>query len=155
MKNLIWLVWMSLVWLSPVLAEAATDSHYVINGGEVYDKDSDLTWQRCSVGQRWQDGAGCSGDIQIFTFQDAQRQSERDWRVPTKEELAELIDHDRQDFPTIDQDAFPGMSEGRPTYWTSTPNSADRSWDVRFEDGYVTDDVNVRRFAVRLVRSGK
>jgi hypothetical protein len=28
-------------------------TRYDIKGGEVFDKKSNLTWQRCSVGQTW------------------------------------------------------------------------------------------------------
>jgi hypothetical protein len=47
------------------------------------------------------------------------------------------------------------MVEDDATCWTSTPNNDDRSWDVRFMGGNVTDDVNVQHFAVRLVKSEK
>ncbi|MGA8147050.1 MAG: DUF1566 domain-containing protein [Gallionellaceae bacterium] len=155
MKNMIWVALLTLSVLSPTLANAAPNPRYIINGGEVYDKDNNLTWQRCSVGQDWKEGTGCVGTVKTFTFQDASRQANGNWRVPTREELATLIDQQRQNFPTIDMDAFPDMNEEFPTYWTSTPSDADRSWDVRFTDGNVTDDVSVRRYAVRLVRSGK
>jgi hypothetical protein len=39
----------------------AVNSRYVIQGDTVYDKKTDLTWQRCSVGQRWAEGKGCVG----------------------------------------------------------------------------------------------
>lgn len=155
MKNLIWVALLALSVFSPALANATPNPRYVINGGEVYDKDNNLTWQRCSVGQNWNEGAGCVGTVKTFTFQDAQRQANGNWRVPTREELASLIDPGRQIFPTIDMEAFPGMSDNTPTYWSSTSSDADRSWDVRFTTGSVTDDVSGYRFAVRLVRSGK
>jgi len=154
-KNLKWVMWIALAVLAPALAEAAANPHYVINGSVVYDKDTNLTWQRCSVGQHWKDPAGCSGNIRELTFEEAQRQAKGDWRMPSKDELAGLIDPTRQDFPSIDPGAFPDMSGDSATYWTSTPNTAERSWDVRFKDGNVTDDVNAWHFAARLVKSGK
>lgn len=161
MKNLIWILTLTLTLAGflPALAGAAPNPRYVINGGEVYDKDKNLTWQRCSVGQNWNEGAGCTGTVRTFTFEEAQRQAVDKWRVPTRDELASLIDPARTvfpNFPTLDVDAFPGMSEDETTYWTSSRTSdPDRSWDVRFTDGNVTDDVSVRKYAVRLVRSGK
>ena len=73
----------------------AANSRYVIQGDTVYDKKTDLTWQRCSVGQRWAEGKGCVGVIKTFTFDDAQRQGNGMWRVPTKNELGTLIDQNR------------------------------------------------------------
>ncbi len=155
MKNIAWIMWITLAAFTPTLAAAAANPHYVIKGSEVYDKDTNLTWQRCSVGQNWKDGVGCSGTIRTFTYEEAQRQASGNWRMPNKDEMAGLIDHDRQDFPTIDADAFPDMSRDSATYWTGTPETDERSWDVRFKDGNVTDDVNSWRFAIRLVKNGK
>jgi hypothetical protein len=155
MKNLIWALLFALAAFLPGLVYAAPNVRYEINGGEVYDKDQNLTWQRCSIGQKWQEGTGCTGIIKTFTFQDAQRQAEGNWRVPTGEELAGLIDRGRQNFPTIDIEAFPDMNIDIPTYWSSTPSDSNRSLDVRFTNGNVTDDINERRYAVRLVRNGK
>ncbi len=154
-KNLKWVMWIALAVLTPALAEAAANPHYVVEGSVVYDKDTNLTWQRCSVGQQWRDPQGCSGTIHELTFDEAQRQAKGDWRMPTKDELAGLIDPAREDFPTIDADAFPDMSISAATYWTSTRDSDSRSWDVRFKDGNVTNDVDGWRFAARLVKSGK
>ncbi len=89
------------------------DSRYVIKGDTVYDKKTNLTWQRCSVGQRWERN-GCTGNIERFTFDDAQKQGDRTWRVPTKEELASLIDENRRargQKPMINVTAFPNMTE--------------------------------------------
>jgi hypothetical protein len=155
MKKLTWVMLFALAGLSQTPADAAPSSRYVINGDEVYDTVTDLTWKRCSVGQTWKDGAQCAGPVRVFSFDQAQRLADGDWRVPTKDELASLIDPGRQDFPTIDAEAFPDMNENRPTYWSSTPSNAERSWDVRFTVGNITDDVNAYPFAVRLVRSGK
>jgi hypothetical protein len=34
---------------------------FSLKGGEAYDAKYNLTWQRCSVGQRQDEGAGCLG----------------------------------------------------------------------------------------------
>jgi hypothetical protein len=155
MKNPVLVVLFTLSSLFSCVVHATPNPRYEINGGEVYDKDSNLTWQRCSVGQAWKDGAGCVGKLSTFTFQDAQRETGGKWRVPNREELAGLIDHSHEDFPTIDADAFPGMSQDAPTYWSSTSSNSERAWDVRFTVGNVSDDVVERKYALRLVRSGK
>jgi Protein of unknown function (DUF1566)/Tetratricopeptide repeat len=97
----------------------ASSSRYVINGGEVYDKKTDLTWQRCSVGQRWKEDIGCAGVIKTFSWEDAQQLTSGSWRVPTKQELATLVDKSRDDWPTIDREVFPDTDFSH--YWTSKP----------------------------------
>ena len=134
------------------------NSRYVIQGGEVYDKVMNLTWQRCSVGQRWQENSGCVGAIKTFTFAEALRQGGGEWRVPTKAELRTLLAPKGTDIPPkplIDAVAFPNMDENQLLYWTNIPFDAD-GWYIRFSDGYTSYSA-YRSFvaAVRLVRSGK
>ena len=134
----------------------AANSRYVIKGDTVYDTKTDLTWQRCSVGQRWVEGTGCVGEVKLFTYDDAQRQGDAPWWVPTKGELATLIDQvqvQRGQRPTIDELAFPNtLAWG---YWTSTSYGAEGSLYVHFGRGtsYYNDPSNT--FAVRLVRGGQ
>lgn len=155
MKNMTGFVLIALMGFSPGWANAVPNSRYQINGDEVYDKVSDLTWQRCSVGQSWKESGDCTGTPRTFTFQEAQQQANDKWRVPSKDELASLVDHDRAEFPVIDVEAFPGMKDSIPEYWSSTSDGDERSWDVRFSEGGMVNDVIGYRFAVRLVHSGK
>lgn len=137
----------------------AANPQYVIHGDTVYDRKSNLTWQRCSIGQQWSEGSGCVGNIKTMTFDDAQKQGDKTWRVPTEDELATLIDARRQannQIPTIDVVAFPNMDTGKLWYWTSTPNTASLAWLVFFADGSVGGYGNRGSTnAVRLVRSGQ
>lgn len=138
------------------------ESHYpdanprlVIKGSEVYDNNTGLTWQRCSVGQHWKEGVGCAGEIKTFTFAEAQRQGGDEWRVPTKKELRTLLNPEQGDNhhkPLIDEVAFPNMDEKQLIYWTNMPFDA-QGWYIRFSDGYVSYSP-YRSFtgAVRLVR---
>jgi hypothetical protein len=132
-------------------------SWLTINGGEVYDKNTNLTWARCSVGQRWQDGAGCIGAVKTFTFAEAQKQANGAWRVPTRDELESLIDQSCSPAKINDQ-AFPEMDPTMLAYWSSTPNTRDDSlaYFVNFYDGTVDNGGYYREGmgAVRLVRSG-
>lgn len=75
--------------------QAKTNSRYVINGGEVYDQNTDLTWNRCSVGQHWRDGVGCVGVIKEFTFGEALQLADGTGHVPNKDELGTLIDYEQ------------------------------------------------------------
>jgi hypothetical protein len=149
MRNFFWIVLLSAAAVSSVWA----DSRYVIRGGEVYDQQTKLTWSRCSVGQEWKN-EHCSGAIKEFTFEDAQKQAGGGWRVPTKDELASLIDADRKKFPTTDVTAFPDMDASHPWYWSSTPNGTSIAWYVDFADGYTSGYINDSNvFALRMVRS--
>jgi hypothetical protein len=101
-------------------------------------------------------------------FDDFMKQQNGLWRIPTKDELASLVDQtrkNRKQWPTIDTVAFPDMSRENPWYWTSTPIRNLVVWGVDFHDGGVNDggvnDKAGEKFnrrttgAVRLVRSGK
>lgn len=129
-------------------------SRYVIHGGEVFDQTTALTWQRCSVGQRWEEGVGCVGEVQQLTFDEAMQHACGEWRVPTDAEFATLLIQERVDagqFPPIDETAFPGMEQKTGAYWTSTLFSSDTAVALlaygRFNCLYIDE-----RISVRLVR---
>jgi hypothetical protein len=89
-------VFAGLALVLPQIAQAGTpsktDSRYVINGGEVYDTKTNLTWQRCSVGLHWGEGRGCTGaGNKVFTFDEVPYQATKRWRIPDKDELSSLI----------------------------------------------------------------
>ena len=133
----------------------AQDPRYVIRSGEVYDKKTDLTWQRCSVGQRWSGENGCVGIVKTFTFDDAQKQGGGGWRVPSKDELATLIKN--QNGLQIDTKAFPDIDDRKVVYWSSTPSSSTSNWYVHFTfgNGGVHYDNRSFAYALRLVRDGQ
>lgn len=137
----------------------AANSRYVIKGDAVYDKETNLTWQRCSVGQRWVDRTGCVGTVETFDFRTAQLQGSGTWRLPSKDELPTLTDRNRKaqlKKPMIDEVAFPDTDLKRLWYWTSTPAGDTGGWYVCFGDGDLFNGYyETRRFAVRLVRRGQ
>ena len=92
---------------------------YVINGGEVYDKKTDLTWARCSVGQRWREGIGCVGAVHTMTWEEAIQQGGSGWRVPTEEELVTLVSPSCEN-PALNDEAFPDMDLQKLWYWSSS-----------------------------------
>lgn len=128
-------------------------SRYVIKNAAVYDKKTDLTWQRCSIGQHWQDEVGCVGVIEQMTWDEARSRSADGWRLPTRDELATLISPTCRQ-PAINEDSFPDMDLGKLWYWTGTAGSEYLAWLVNFADGqfanYDRSDVG----ALRLVRTG-
>jgi|GEM_PF-1549556 len=135
---------------------------YVIKCGEVYDKETKLTWKRCSEGLSWQDGSGCVGTKLEYTFNNAQRLGQGGWRVPNKDELETLIDRIRNysgQEPAIDIIAFPDINN-KTVYWSSTSSNASHAsnaWVVDFFDGsvYYYYAYPSGAISVRLVRGGQ
>jgi hypothetical protein len=150
----------------------SSGTRYAIRGETVYDKKTDLTWARCSVGQQWRDGIGCIGKVKKFSFEEAQKQGTNGWRVPTEKELLTIQLHfnKAQDLrpsgklgnierPAIDIEAFPDMDLEELQYWTSTPSTQYRPYNgMNVGFGYVSGsaeyDGNHRHHPLRLVRSG-
>lgn len=111
------------------------DSQFEVNGDEVLDLKTGLTWKRCSVGQDW-DGTTCSGSPKNFTWEGALEQAANEWRVPNVKELTSIIEASCVS-PAINVTVFPntpGIS-----YWTSSPiirdHSAEFAWSVLFDVG--------------------
>jgi hypothetical protein len=135
----------------------AANSRYVIQGETVYDKKTNVTWQRCSVGQQWVEPTGCAGVVKTFTFDVAMQQGDGSWHVPPKDKLATLLDRKRKaskQKPAIDALAFPDMDLENLVYWSSTPRDAANAWFVSFDRGYVYYDYRSTPRALRLMRNG-
>jgi hypothetical protein len=137
---------------APGDASRAAVSQFVVRSGEVYDRQTNLTWQRCSVGQRWLESGGCAGTPSKFKFDDAQALAAGAWRVPNVEELTSIVATYCKE-PAVDDEIFPGTPAEY--YWTSIFTSP-MAWYVAFRNGsanftYYSDSA----YAVRLVRSGQ
>lgn len=138
------------------LAGAQPAARLVARDALVYDRKTDLTWQRCAVGQRWLPGQGglptCTGQPVRLTFDAAKRLEAKGWRIPTLDELVTLLVKDAQ--PRIDAQAFPATPA---TYFWATDNRDKASaWYVSFDDGRTNHYFPPRTNAdvVRFVRSG-
>ena len=125
------------------------------SGSEVKDLQTGLVWQRCSVGQQWT-GQTCAGEASTFNFDQAQVKalSSNGWRVPSKDELASLVD-EAAGKPAIHAHAFPATPAR--FFWTSTPRAGNAGgvWSVDFGDGGGIYDLDLRGnyyYHVRLVR---
>jgi len=150
------------------------------DNGTAKDTVTGLTWMRCSVGQRWENGT-CTGKAKEFNWEQARQQTaifagHSDWRIPTIEELGTLVycsnakgnkftntvpnydgcwEHDGDyDRPTIVQAVFPHTGWG---YWSGSPYAASSyfAWNVDFNLGSDSYYTRSSSRLVRLVRGGQ
>lgn len=153
------------------------DARYLVNNdGTVTDIQTNLTWQRCSVGQTWT-GETCAGEIDGFIWMDAQALVRDGWRLPTVEELDTLVEcpkgrkpsvrqdgrydfvtdgechGSKNDIPKINIHAFPNTPLAG--FWSSSQDArnAEGAWSVGTNDGMVSLGHKEFRFGVRLVRT--
>ena len=135
----------------------APDSRYEVqNGGaEVWDKQTDLIWQRCSLGQSW-DGSACTGAAVGHTWQqalEAAKAAGGGWLLPNQRELHSLVERGCNN-PAINLTLFPNTPTNE-WFWSSSSaaGDGDNAWSVRFHDGYGGDVSKPNGFYVRLVRA--
>jgi hypothetical protein len=130
----------------------AGSPRYMVQGAVVYDRQTDLTWQRCTYGQHWREGAGCEGTPTRVTFDDARALAKEGWRLPNLDELRSIVQLGAT--PTIDPVAFPDTP---PLYfWATDTRDPTFSWYVFFENGIANHYYPPRtnKDLVRFVRSG-
>lgn len=148
------------------------------DGSEVLDTQTGLTWQRFSVGQRWDVATGkVVGEVKKFTFAEAGKLASGGWRLPTVRNLSSLVECsegmtalsiDLKDGgpkleaafcvgktyqrPTINLKAFPGTADD--WYWTSSGSVGvpEHGWGISFNASYVGYGSRSNTYAVKLVR---
>ncbi|WCL50975.1 Lcl C-terminal domain-containing protein [Leptospira sp. GIMC2001] len=116
----------------------------------IEDLVTGLIWQRCSLGQT--NDAGCTGPGDVYSWNDAVSQCAAvgsDWRLPTIQELATLIDMGAT--PRINGTYFPNTQN---EYHSSTENQINttESFNQRFSDGWVQSIAKSTEYSVRCVR---
>lgn len=143
---------------------------YEFHGDRVYDKQTDLTWKRCSVGQQWREPDQCIGKPSELTFYQAARLPKKGfaWRLPSPFEVSTLSRGALEGRlsmsyglpgPLADMQALPLMDCYRLMYWTNEVTSSTGAWIADFNNGNVqfldsTHGLPNRRFAVRLMHTG-
>jgi hypothetical protein len=133
-------------------ADPAFVARFTAKGEEAYDKELNLIWQRCAVGQRWEQNSGCIGTPRKFTFDEAQALTSGNWRVPTMDELQSIIAQYCSE-PAVDPAIFPNTPSEQ--FWSNAFYSP-MAFFVSFRNGspnptYYTDS----RYNVRLVRNAQ
>ncbi len=124
-------------------------SRYDIQGAQVFDKETKLTWQRCAMGQKWQDGAGCVGTPQQISWAQAKK-LDGAWRLPTKDELQTLVS--RACLRNVNTEAFPGFSLQYPEVWSSTQDTPGQTWIVNMTSGAEFNALQTSTNGVLLVQ---
>ena len=157
------------VWLS-ASADAQTCNAYILPNtpsegfvayanGTVFDKNTQLLWMRCSVGQKWDpQQQTCRGSATAFTWSQAKSASQgfvlaetANWRLPSVYELSGLTEL-RCENPAINLALFPNTPAQ--DFWTATAfvNGDNAFWLVQFLSGENHSDSGKRHAYVRLVR---
>lgn len=151
--------------LLPSLAQAAckgspTAPRFVLSAGEARDTTSGLVWQRCSLGLTWSAKGGCAGERTGMSLADAKAAAQAagvGWRLPTVDELYELVDADCGE-PPIDVSAFPdldGTRDMEESFWSSTDaGMLNLVYQVDFVSGLADARSQGYALSVRLVRAG-
>ena len=123
-------------------------NRFVINpDGTVTDTTTGLIWQQATAGpMEWEDAMNYCKCLTLGGY--------NDWRIPTIEELFNLVDRSRYN-PAIDTDAFPDTVSS--DYWSSTTYAygTDGAWCVYFSYGGGGYDGKSSSLCVRTVRSGQ
>lgn len=152
------------VLLMPAVAQAGCKGstgvpRFTLSGGEARDGASGLIWQRCSLGLTWTTN-GCIGERSGLNLADAQKAAQAaggEWRLPTVDELYDLVD-DGCGEPPIDVRVFPdlgGALDSEESFWTSTEaGMLNMVYQVDFATGLADARSQGYALSVRLVRSG-
>jgi hypothetical protein len=108
---------------------------------EVLDTSTNLVWQSSyKTNLKFEEALAYATQLS--------KETGREWRVPTVEELSSLLDRTRR----VPASSFPNMPAI--AFWSSSPyvGNASYAWFVSFNNGNVDYNFRLISFAVRLVR---
>ncbi len=130
--------------------EIKTDTGAVL---DIHEKNNTYYWcdtnpdtnggdeGRCNYGSNTEDFIAALNDAEFGGFSD--------WRLPTRSELRDILDYDRNS-PAINSDFFPNTTDY--WYWSSSYFDNVRAWVTYFQDGQcIYEDKSIRHH-VRAVR---
>lgn len=120
----------------------------------VYDERTHLLWERsmkgeASVRDHQQAKSYCEG-LSLPGYPSG-------WRLPSRIELASLVDYSRNELPSIDTAAFPWLSGSLSgdvqEFWSSSPSAKNptHAWIVAFNGGLVFTTPQIKLKNVRCV----
>lgn len=119
--------------------ESTPTGDFTLDGATALHHKTGLTWQRCGVGQTWDDSTGsCTGSLTTFTWKEALEEAAKPandgWRLPNIKELATIVEHNCHQ-PAINEVVFPNTLFNY--YWTMSPSMRQptHAWGVHFREG--------------------
>lgn len=138
------------------------------DGQLVWDSRTELTWDRCGIGQEFHgegDDGMCEGEAFTMTWQEAMQYVQQlndeeylgynDWRMPDVKELITLLERQCA-IPMLDVSVFPNTTLHY-QYWSSTTYTMNpaAAWSVQFEFGHMLQTFKTDPHAfLRVVRGG-
>ena len=120
---------------------------------DTHDKDNEYRWGGAAETAAGEENVYGDWDELINGSNGESFCGYNDWRVPTKDELREIVVTENS--PTINTDYFPNTLAA--WFWSSSPNASSVSYAWRFSFNIGYDDNYYRSvyYRVRLVRGGQ
>ena len=145
------------------IQKSAPTSRYVLNdNGTVTDKETEITWMRCALGQKW-DGHTCTGKANKYNWKNAVEAVAKvnkekyggvsTWRLPYVPELASIVE--RQCFdPRVNQQVFPATPSI--AFWTGMEKMGhpEQAYIIDFGAGAASPSKKTYEGPVRLMHDG-
>lgn len=129
--------------------QTARAGDYDIKGPEVTEKKTGVTWQRCAVGQTFENNR-CMGSPKAMTFEQAKAAVTAGWRLPSKAEL-ETIRMEGCAFPAVNTILYLSLEGRKYWYWTSTEEDTG-AWALNPEGGAMANTPKTDLAAILLVK---
>lgn len=147
------------------MVETTPNSRFDIlnDGSEVHDTKTNLVWQRCNIGQKWDEKSNnCTGTATNLKWKSALIEANKignGYRLPNIKELQSIIEY-KCVYPALNQKIFKGHDEeGLNTwYWSSTPNIKENEntvFAIQFSSVYIQSQGKNADGIVRAVRFAK
>ena len=126
-----------------------------VDGSEVLDSRTGLTWKRCAEGAKWT-VRGCAGEVAFYTQPEAAAYvvaAGGEWRFPTLRELSSIAaPSEAQDGKAaLNPKIFPSTPVAR--FWTSSSAGPGYFAVVVFSDGSAGESVRTSPGALRLIKT--
>lgn len=129
------------------------------DGAEVKDTKTNLIWQRCNIGQKWDKAKDtCSGTATTLTWKTALSETKKlgnGYRLPNIKELQSIVEY-KCAYPALNQNIFKGHNEENPWYFSSTPKVSDTGvFAITFSNIGIQPVGKASTGVARAVRSAK
>lgn len=147
---------------SSIEASTPTSRFVFHDDGTVTDKQTQITWMRCALGQSW-NGKTCTGSAREYSWAEARSAvaelnsdsfgEPTSWRLPHVPELASIVE--RKCFqPRVNLTVFPATPAK--TFWTGMERkgSPEQAYAIDFGKGNVTPSKKAYAGPIRLMKDG-